>query len=451
MTDNPGIAVVGSGYVGTVMAACLADLGHEVIGVEINSDKLSMLNGGQAPFYEEGLDERLKTGLETGNLRFTDDYQLALDACEIVFLCVDTPPGTNGHPDMRSVAAAARSIGAAMTTELIVVTKSTVPVGSGNWLEATIQAELRDGVDASALTVVSNPEFLREGSAVEDFLHPERVVVGGDDPKAVERVAHVYDKVLAQSFMGGDPTRKPALIKTSRATAETIKYAANAFLATKISFINEIANICEWVDADVTEVAHAIGLDSRVGAKFLNAGVGWGGSCFGKDTSALASMAREQGIEPLILDAVRRVNANQRHMIVRKLQNHLRPLRGRRVALLGLAFKPGTDDIRDAPAVTIASNLMDKGVIVRACDPLVHDVPDLPGLELVDNMFDAICDADAVVLVTEWPEFVDVDWSRAADCMRGCVVLDARNALDPESVLSAGLVYEGVGRHARHS
>ena len=451
MTDQGGIAVVGSGYVGTVMAACLADLGHEVIGVEIDTAKLDMLNAGRAPFFEAGLEERLQAGLAEGRLRFTDDYQDAMDSAEIVFLCVDTPPGNNGHPDMRSVAGAARSIGAAMTTPHIVVTKSTVPVGSGNWLEATIQAELRDGVDRSALTVVSNPEFLREGSAVEDFLHPERVVVGGDVPWAVERVAHVYDKVLAQSFPGGDPTRKPALVKTSRATAETIKYAANAFLATKISFINEIANICEWVDADVTEVAHAIGLDSRVGPKFLNAGVGWGGSCFGKDTSALASMAREQGIEPLILDAVRRVNANQRHVIVRKLQNHLRPLRGRRVALLGLAFKPGTDDTRDAPAVTIARNLLDKGVIVRACDPLVSSVPELPELEVLTNTFDAVCDADAVVLVTEWPEFTSIDWSKAADCMRGRVVVDARNGLDPDAVLSAGLVYEGVGRYAKHS
>ena len=451
MGSERGIAVVGSGYVGTVMAACLADLGHDVIGVEIDRDKLAILNAGAAPFFEAGLDDRLATGVASGRLFFTDDYDDAMARSEIVFLCVDTPPGINGHPDMSSVAAAARSIGAAMTEPHIVVTKSTVPVGSGNWLEATITAALRDGIDPSVLTVVSNPEFLREGSAVEDFMHPERVVVGGDVPAAVEKVAHVYDRVLSQSFDGGDPTRKPALIKTSRATAETIKYAANAFLATKISFINEIANICEWLDADVTEVAYAIGLDSRVGAKFLDAGVGWGGSCFGKDTSALASMAREQGVEPLILDAVRRVNTNQRHVIVRKLQHHLRPLRGRKIALLGLAFKPGTDDIRDAPAITIAKSLIEKGVMVRAADPLVTDIPEIPELSIVANPFEAICGADAVVLVTEWPEFVDIDWSRAADCMRGRTVVDARNRLDPEAVLAAGLVYEGVGRHASHS
>jgi nucleotide sugar dehydrogenase len=451
MANGRAIAVIGSGYVGTVMAACLADLGHDVVGVEIDEAKLESLSSGIAPFFETDLEERLKRGVESGRLIFTDDYDVAMDRSEVVFLCVDTPPGVNGHPDMSSVAAAARSIGRSLRGEHIVVTKSTVPVGSGNWLEATIEAELRADVDPANLCVVSNPEFLREGSAVEDFLHPERVVVGGDSPAAVEKVAQVYDRILSQSFEGGDPTRKPALIKTSRATAETIKYAANAFLATKISFINEIANICEWLDADVTEVAYAIGLDSRIGPSFLNAGVGWGGSCFGKDTSALASMAREQGIEPLILDAVRRVNTNQRHSVVRKLQDHLRPLRGRRVALLGLAFKPGTDDTRDAPAITIARSLEEKGVLLRACDPMVGELPGLPDLRIFSDPFDAVCNADAVVLLTEWPEFVNMDFEKAAECMRGKVVIDGRNALDPEVVMEAGLVYEGIGRYSARS
>lgn len=449
MSNGRGIAIIGSGYVGTVMAACLADLGHDVVGVEIDDEKCRSLNEGTPPFFEAGLEERLKRTVESGKLVFTDDYAFAMDRTRIVFLCVDTPPGTNGHPDMSSVASAARSIGAALDAEHIIVTKSTVPVGSGNWLEAMIESELRDGIDPSVLCVVSNPEFLREGTAVEDFLHPERVVVGGDSPEAVEQVAQVYDRILSQSFEGGDPTQKPALIKTDRATAETIKYAANAFLATKISFINEIANICEWLDADVTEIAHAIGLDSRIGPSFLNAGVGWGGSCFGKDTAALASMAREQGVEPLILDAVRRVNTNQRHMVVRKLQDHLRPLRGRRVALLGLAFKPGTDDTRDAPVITIAKSLVEKGVLLRACDPMVAELPEVPDLNIVVDPFDAICNADAVVLLTEWPEFLDLDFQRAADCMRGKVIIDGRNALDPSSILDVGLVYEGVGRHIK--
>jgi nucleotide sugar dehydrogenase len=432
------------------MAACLADLGHEVIGVEIDAEKRSMLNNGVVPFYETGLEERLASGIASGRLTFTDDYQLAMDRSEIVFLCVDTPPGTNGHPDMSSVASAARSIGAALYDRHIIVTKSTVPVGSGSWLEATIEAELPIGVDRDVICVVSNPEFLREGAAVEDFLHPERVVVGGDCGDAVDQVAHVYDRILAQSFEGGDPSNKPVLVKTGRATAETIKYAANAFLATKISFINEIANICEWIDADVVEVATAIGLDSRIGPKFLNAGVGWGGSCFGKDTSALASMAREQGVEPLILEAVKRVNTNQRHAVVRKLQDHLRPLRGQRIGLLGLAFKPGTDDTRDTPAITIARSLLEKGAILRASDPMVNSLSEIPDLRVYSDPYDAVCDADAIVLLTEWPEFLGLDFEKVADCMRGRVVIDGRNAFDPSVVLGAGMIYEGVGRFTKH-
>ena len=446
MGTDRGIAVIGSGYVGTVMAACLADLGHGVIGVEINAEKLALLNDGIPPFFETGLEERLKAGIDSGRLSFTDDYDLAMKQSEIVFLCVDTPPGTNGHPDMSSVAAAARSIGAALHDSHIVVTKSTVPVGSGNWLEATIEGELPEGVDPNVLCVVSNPEFLREGSAVSDFLHPDRVVVGGDCANSVEKVVQVYDRILSQDFEGGEPTLKPALVKTGRATAETIKYAANAFLATKISFINEIANICERLGADVTEVADAIGLDARIGRSFLDAGIGWGGSCFGKDTSALASMAREQGIEPLILDATRRVNMNQRHVVVRKLQDHLRPLRGRRVALLGLAFKAGTDDTRDAPAITVVRSLEEKGALIRASDPMVKELPSAPDLQIFTDPYEAICDADAVVLVTEWPEFLSLDFDKAADCMRGNVVIDGRNALDPQILMNAGLIYEGIGR-----
>ncbi len=451
MEAQKGIAVIGSGYVGTVVAACLADLGHYVVGVEINQEKLAGLNRGIPPFYENGLEDRLKTAVNSGRLIFTDDYEIAMERSEVVFLCVDTPPGDDGHPDMTSVAAAARSIGAALRERHIVVTKSTVPVGSGNWLEATIESALPEGVGPEVICVVSNPEFLREGSAVNDFLHPDRVVLGGDDPEAVAKVAAVYDKVLAQSFDGGNLSKRPALIQTGRATAETIKYAANAFLATKISFINEIANICEWLDADVTEVANAIGLDSRIGSQFLDAGVGWGGSCFGKDTAALASMAREQGIEPLILDAARQVNTNQRHLIVRKLQAHLRPLRGRRVALLGLAFKPGTDDTRDSPAITIAESLIEKGVMVQASDPMVVELDRVPSLRVLSDPFEAMREADAVVLLTEWQDFVDLDFVKVAERMRGKVVIDGRNALDPATVMDAGLIYEGIGRHSSPS
>lgn len=451
MSADKSIAVVGSGYVGTVVAACLADLGHQVLGVEVDTDKLESLNKGIPPFFEKGLEERLASAVGAGRLHFTDDYDAAMAASEIVFLCVDTPPTDSGRPDMRSVESAAKSIGAAMREPLVIVTKSTVPVGSGDWLETTIAAALPEGSDESMICVVSNPEFLREGSAVHDFLHPDRVVIGGDCAASVDKVAAVYTPILEQSFSGGDPQQLPVLLTTGRMTAETIKYAANAFLATKISFINEIAGICDELGADVTEVADAIGLDSRIGHAFLNAGAGWGGSCFGKDTAALASMARDRGVEPLILDAVRDVNIRQRELIVGKLDRQLAGLSGRRVAVLGLAFKPGTDDLRDAPAITIVEMLTEKGAIVRACDPMVDRVPALPDIEVFADPFEAIREADAVLLVTEWPEFVELDFVKVAERMRGDVVIDGRNSFERSAVEDAGLRYVGVGRAATAS
>ncbi len=441
-----GIAVIGSGYVGTVVAACMAAVGHDVVGVEINQEKLAKLQSGSSYFYEPGLDERLRSGIESGRLRFTDDFEDAMAASEVVFLCVDTPPGENGHPDVTSVTAAAKSIGRAMHSPHVIVTKSTVPVGSGNWLTSTIESVLPDDVDPGVFSVVSNPEFLREGSAVNDYLYPERIVLGGDHVDAVNKVTATYAPILDQSFPGGALESKPTLVKVDRSTAETIKYAANAFLATKISFINEIAEICEWVDADVNEVAHAIGLDSRISAKFLNAGVGWGGSCFGKDVEALAATARAHGQEPLILEAAQRVNQHQRHRLVRKLQQHLRPLRGSRIALLGLAFKPNTDDTRDAPAITIAQALTERGAIVRAYDPMVKQVPELPNLQTATDAYTLVDQADAVVLLTEWDELRDLDFVDVAGRMRGNLVIDGRNAFDPSRVREAGLVYEGMGR-----
>ncbi len=424
----------------------MAAIGHEVVGVEINQEKLTKLQSGSSYFYEPGLDERLRAGIEAGLLTFTDDFETAMAGSEIVFLCVDTPPGANGHPDVTNVTAAAKSIGMAMHSPHIIVTKSTVPVGSGNWLTSTIESVLPDDVEPDAFSVVSNPEFLREGSAVNDFLYPERIVLGGDDPMAVRKVAAAYKPILDQTFPGGSPDSRPSLVKTDRSTAETIKYAANAFLATKISFINEIAEICEWVDADIDEVAHAMGLDSRISSKFLQAGVGWGGSCFGKDVEALAATARAHGQEPMILQAAQGVNLHQRHRLVRKLQQHLRPLRGSRVALLGLAFKPNTDDTRDAPAITIARELLERGAIVRAYDPLVKQIPELPNLQTATDAYSLVERADAVVLLTEWDELRDLDFVDVALRMRGDLVIDGRNAFDADRVRAAGLVYEGMGR-----
>jgi nucleotide sugar dehydrogenase len=426
----------------------MAAVGHDVVAVEINEEKLAKLQSGSSYFYETGLDARLRSGIESGRLTFTNDFEEAMARSEVVFLCVDTPPGENGHPDVTSVTAAAKSIGRAMHSPHVIVTKSTVPVGSGNWLTSTIESVLPDDVEMGVFSVVSNPEFLREGSAVNDFLFPERIVLGGDNKKAVEQVVAAYKPILDQSFPGGSTEAKPTLVTTDRSTAETIKYAANAFLATKISFINEIAEICEWVNADINEVAHAIGLDSRISPKFLNAGVGWGGSCFGKDVEALAATARAHGQEPLILEATQRVNQHQRHRLVRKLQQHLRPLRGSRVALLGLAFKPETDDTRDAPAITIAQALTERGAIVRAYDPMVKQIPELPNLQTATDPYTLVEQADAVVLLTEWAELRDLDFQIVAERMRGKLVIDGRNAFDPSRVRAAGLLYEGMGRGA---
>jgi nucleotide sugar dehydrogenase len=426
----------------------MAAVGHDVVAVEINEEKLAKLQSGSSYFYETGLDARLRSGIESGRLTFTNDFEEAMARSEVVFLCVDTPPGENGHPDVTSVTAAAKSIGRAMHSPHVIVTKSTVPVGSGNWLTSTIESVLPDDVEMGVFSVVSNPEFLREGSAVNDFLFPERIVLGGDNKEAVEQVVAAYKPILDQSFPGGSTEAKPTLVTTDRSTAETIKYAANAFLATKISFINEIAEICEWVNADINEVAHAIGLDSRISPKFLNAGVGWGGSCFGKDVEALAATARAHGQEPLILEATQRVNQHQRHRLVRKLQQHLRPLRGSRVALLGLAFKPETDDTRDAPAITIAQALTERGAIVRAYDPMVKQIPELPNLQTATDPYTLVEQADAVVLLTEWAELRDLDFQIVAERMRGKLVIDGRNAFDPSRVRAAGLLYEGMGRGA---
>ncbi len=442
-TSAPRIAVVGTGYVGTVVAACLSLIGRRVVGVEIDNAKLEQLRSGTAPFYEPGLDELLRDQVASGRLSFTDDMAVALEAADIVFLAVGTPTGRDGHPDMSAVAAAAKAIGPHIRDGMALVTKSTVPIGSGAWLGSIIEESHERSVD---FAVVSNPEFLREGSAIDDFLHPDRVVIGSKSTEAIELVTEAYRPILDQSFEGGRPDATPHLVTTGLATAETIKYAANAFLATKISYINEISQICEKVGADVTEVAHAIGLDQRIGDKFLNAGVGWGGSCFGKDLDALAAIARDYGLDPEMLDAVRQVNQRQRLHVVDKLQLHLKTLRGRRVALFGLSFKPGTDDLRDAPAIEIARRLVDLGATVLGYDPIVKEVPGFPELRTTSEAFEAAERADAVVIVTEWPEFAELDMERLAEVMRGDLFFDGRNAIDAATVRAAGLRYEGIGR-----
>ena len=437
------IAVIGSGYVGTVVAACLAHVGHQVVGVEADPAKLSVLQEGAIPFHEAGLEDLVRSGIERGNLSFVGQVAEAMDRCRIVFICVGTPPGPDGSPDMSAVEAVAQSIAESITSHHVLVNKSTVPIGTGRWLASVMEEYASDDL----FSVVSNPEFLREGSAVQDFLHPDRVVLGSEDETALDLMAEVYRPILEQSFPGPGLPRGPVpLMRTTLATAEMVKYASNAFLATKISFANEIARLCEFVGADVTEVTSGMGLDARIGGQFLDAGLGWGGSCFGKDTAALIATASEYGYQPRILDAVLHVNSDQRNLAVEQLLRYLKTLRGARVAVLGLAFKAGTDDLRDSPAVDICERLLKRGAIVTAYDPMVGAVPSVPEIRIAASAYEAAKSADAIVLATEWPEFLALDLQVLRGQMRGNVFFDGRNNFDVARVLEADFEYLGIGR-----
>lgn len=438
------VAVIGTGYVGAVTATCLAFVGHSVCGLDNDSLRVGQLNNGQAPFVEPGLPEVLRSTLSSRQLRFTDQPADALSDAEFVFLCVGTPPGPDGSPDLTQLESAIQSLAPYLRANVVIVNKSTVPVGSGNWTR-TILEDALEGSQQLAFHVVSNPEFLREGCAIEDFLYPDRIVLGGST-QDVDRVAELYRPVLEQSFVGGRHGVRPLLITTELASAEMIKYAANAFLATKISFANEIAQMCELFGADVRQVLPAIGADHRVGSAFLNPGVGWGGSCFGKDVAALISSSQEYGHLPSMLQATVEINTMQRASVVRKLQRELHVLKGRRIALLGLTFKPGTDDLRDAPALDIARRLLAAGAVVSAFDPVVKALPeDFRAIRLAGDVYEAAERADAVVLTTEWPEFRVVDPDGLRRVMRGDLVVDGRNFLSETKFVGSGLHLVGFG------
>jgi nucleotide sugar dehydrogenase len=428
------VAVVGCGNVGATVAACFARVGHQVVGIDVDQHRLRSLRSGLPPFPEPGLGALLESGLASGRLRFAGGITDSLNESEVVFLCVGTPAGTNGRPDLRMLEAAARSVAGAVTDQ-VVVNKSTIPVGGLRWLASII----RD------VPLVSNPEFLREGTAINDFLHPYRIVLGSDDQAALDRVAEVYRPLLEQRQPGAGPDHRPVLIRTSPQTAEMIKFASNAFLATKVSFINEMATICEGVDADVGAVAAGMGLDPRIGAQFLRAGVGWGGSCLHKDLSELIAAAQHGDYEPEVLIAAMAVNLRQRRSIVGKLGEHFRVLAGRRACLLGLAFKPQTDDLRDAPAVEIARQLLAERMEVTAHDPAVGAVPELPGLLVAADAYEAAAEADVTILVTDWPEFRDLDFAELRRRMRGDLFIDGRNDLNAEKMAATGFRYESIG------
>jgi nucleotide sugar dehydrogenase len=408
--------------VGSVVAGCFALLGHQVVGVESDQQKLARLRAGESPVHEEGLDALLASGLAAGRLRFTDDLSEALAHSSVVFLCVGS--------DVEALDAVGRALTGCLDDHILVV-KTTLPIGATRRLAVG--------------RVVCNPEFLRQGSAIADFLHPDRVVLGGDDPDAVDAVADLYRPILDQALPGREPSRLPVLVRTSIDAAEMIKHASNAFLALKVSFANELANICATTGVDVRTVTDAVGLDGRIGPAHLSAGLGFGGSCLGKDLGALVAAARQRGYEPRLLAEVAEVNIRQRRLAVDRLQAHLGVLTGRRICLLGLAFKPGTDDLRDAPAVTIAGALLAAGAEVTAYDPVVARVPALAELSVAGDVYEAAAGADAVLLVTEWPEFQLLDFAELRRGMRGDVFIDGRNVLGGLALGKAGFVYESLG------
>jgi UDPglucose 6-dehydrogenase len=419
------IAVFGAGYVGLVTGACFADLGHEVVLRDILTDKIDALNDGEVPIYEPGLDDVLARARE--RLTFTTDVREAVAGAEFLFVCVGTPPTYSGDADLSAVWTVIDEL--PPDADATVVMKSTVPVGTGAKVRATLDARGMQNVG-----YVSNPEFTAEGTAIKDFMEPDRVVIGAFDPVDAEAVEELHTGIDAP------------VVRTDVASAEMVKLASNAFLATRISFVNEIANVCELVGADVTEVARGMGLDHRLGSYFLRAGIGFGGSCFPKDVSALKQLAGNSGYHFQLLSAVIEVNELQKRRVVAKLQRHLGPLRGKTIALLGLAFKPGTDDTREASSLVLSSRLLAEGASVRAWDP-VADASRLPqGIEIVESVIDAVRDADAAVIVTEWPELSGLASEEVRRAMTNPLIVDGRNLLDPEQVRRAGFAYEGVGR-----
>jgi UDPglucose 6-dehydrogenase len=459
------VTVIGTGYVGTVTGACLAYIGHRVSCVDVDADKIARLQRGETPIYEPHLTEMLGEAAARGGIGFTTELASAAAESDVIFIAVGTPPGPAGEANLSYLESAARGIGASMDGERfrVVVNKSTVPVGSGNLVEALLREGIREsrpnGETGVRFGVASNPEFLREGCAIADSLYPERIVVGAEDDRTMETLRELYEPLIEQRFDAPAYVPRPSgvtrvpLITTTLTSAEMIKYAANTFLAVKIGFANEIANICERVGADAKEVMAGIGLDSRIGAKFLNAGLGWGGSCFGKDIQSLLHTAAEYGYQARLLEAALAVNRAQRLVVIQKLQEKLFILKGRTIALLGLAFKPNTDDLRDAPSLQIAERLLQLGARVKAYDPIAMPAcrAQNPGLKIqyCESALDAVAEADAAVLVTEWDEFRQLDLSRMASRMQQPILVDGRNLYDPEAAVRAGLDYSGIGRSVR--
>ena len=456
------VCVIGTGYVGLVTGVCLSHIGHEVICIDNNAEKVKLMQSGQSPIFEPGLSELMQSSMEAGRLTFTTDLGAGVSHGDILFIAVGTPPLPTGESDTRYVEAVARGIGEHLNGGYkVIVNKSTVPIGSGDWVRMIVMdgmAERQqvpvgagapvDKPETPPFDVVSNPEFLREGSAVYDTFNPDRIVLGGSNPKAIAMMKELYEPIVERTFADDQDAPKVPILVTDLSSAEMVKYASNAFLATKISFINEVANICDRVGADVVQVAQGIGLDSRIGSKFLQAGIGWGGSCFPKDVSALVHTADDYGYEAQLLKSTIEVNTRQRLLSLEKLQQMLKILKGKTVGLLGLTFKPDTDDMRDAPSLILIEHLNRLGAKVKAYDPIVSQSGMRNGMTgvIVETDVERLADGcDALVLVTDWKQFKDLDYTKMAGLMTTPNLIDGRNFLDRKALEDAGFTYSGVG------
>ncbi|GIE32448.1 UDP-glucose 6-dehydrogenase [Actinoplanes italicus] len=450
------VCVIGTGYVGLTTGVSLAFLGHEVTCVDLDQAKVDMLRGGKCPIYEPGMEDLLAEAAQ--NLTFTTSYEEAVPGADVVFVAVQTPSAEDGSPDLRYLRRAAELVAQSLNHDFtVVVNKSTVPIGSGNWVDAILRDSFEQREDRPGgveFAVASNPEFLREGNAIADTLYPDRIVIGSDNARSLEVLNRLYRPIINQTFTPPSFLPRPEdasavpLVSTDLASAELIKYAANAFLALKISYANEIGQLAAKVGADITEVARGMGLDQRIGSRFLQPGVGWGGSCFGKDTKALIATASEYNLDMPIVKAAREVNSRQRAIAVERLQDELRILKGRKIGLLGLAFKPNTDDLRDAPALDIANSLLARGARVKLHDPVATsrfrvEQPELSAY-LSETIDDVFADCDAVVLVTEWAQYLELDWAKFVGLMRTPILLDGRHVLDADRMRRLGYRYVAV-------
>jgi len=450
------VSVIGTGYVGLVTGACLAEIGNEVICVDNVEEKIDILKNGGCPIYEPGLQEIIKANMEKGRLKFTTSIEEGVNKSEIIFISVGTPSLPNGQADLSFVEQVAVDIGRVIDSYKIIVNKSTVPIGSGDWVSMMISEsiEANNSNKNVSFDVVSNPEFLREGNAIGDTFFPDRIVIGSSSKKAIDKMLALYKPLIEQTFDWPDDKRlipegqKVPVVVTDLTSAEMIKYASNSFLATKISFINEIANICEKVGADVKDVARGMGLDKRIGLLFLNAGIGWGGSCFPKDVSALTYIAGEYGMTPQILNSVINVNKEQRLKIVKKVQDELKIVKGKTIAVLGISFKPDTDDVRDAPSITIMNSLSKMGAKIKAYDPVVKGRPEAltEKVKICSDEYEAIDGADVLIIATEWGQFKELDFEKIRKIMNNNIIIDGRNFFEREELEKLGFKYIGIGR-----